>query len=236
MKKLNWPVIILDLIYIALGILFIIHPEGVESALCVILAASVAVFGLLNILGFFIMPPDKDGRREGNGFTIGILLIALAIFIFVKQDLVISLVPFLFGVMVMARGLVNLQGIFFIRHLGLRVTFPVIASLLSIALGLFVMLFPFQTMSFLFIMIGVGMVVAGISGIIEEVSIWHTSRKHAHEEERIRDMQGARTVDVYEAEEEEDAAEAVAEAVPDENDAKAGDETGAKAGEEDERR
>lgn len=201
MRKLNWSGLLLDLIYIALGVVFIIHPEGVESILCYILAAAVAVIGLMYLIGFFIQKADESGHREGNGFAFGILLIILAIFIVVKQTLVISLVPFLFGVMVAIRGLMVIQGMFLMRRLGINPLIPLVSGLVTMGLGLFVMLFPFETATVLFILIGVGLLVGGLTGIAQEVLSWHRSRQQYHEQERARDMEGARTVQVYEADE-----------------------------------
>ena len=115
MQKQNWSSFIIALIYIALGVVFIIRPQGVESMLCYILAAAVAVMGLLYLLGYFISPVGEDGRRSGNGFVLGILLIFVALFIVVKQELIISLVPFLFGVMILVRGLFVVQAAFYFR-------------------------------------------------------------------------------------------------------------------------
>lgn len=196
MRKLNWSTILLDLIYILLGIVFIIRPTGVESVLCYILAAAVAVIGLLYLLGYIIQRTDEHGHRQGNGFALGILLIIMAIFIISKQELVISLVPFLFGVMVMIRGLMVIQGAFLFRRLGLHIGIPLGTGLITMALGLFVMLFPFSTATMLFVLIGSGLLVGGFTGIAQEAMTWHTSRQKAHEEERARDMAGARTVRV----------------------------------------
>lgn len=196
MRKLNWATILLDLVYIALGILFIIHPEGVESALCYILSASVAVIGLLYLVGHFIQKPGASGYREGHGFVMGILLIILAVFIIAKQNLVISLVPFLFGVMVLVRGLMIIQNLFVMRGLGIHVGIPLGTGLLNVVLGLFVMLFPFETATVLFIIIGIGLLAGGISGIIGEVLTVQRSRQREHDLERARDMEGAYTVQV----------------------------------------
>lgn len=203
MRKLNWSSLVLDLIYIALGILFVIHPEGVESILCYILAAAVAVIGLLYLAGYFIQKVDESGHREGNGFAFGILLIIMAIFIVAKQSLVISLVPFLFGVMVLIRGLMVIQNMFVLRRLGFNILIPLVAGLVTMGFGIFVMLFPFQTATVLFILIGVGLLVGGIIGIGQEFMTWHLARKQVHEQERARDMEGAvdvRSVSVYDAE------------------------------------
>lgn len=204
MRKLNWSSLILDLIYIALGVVFIIHPEGVENVLCYILAAAVAVIGLMYLVGYFIQKADEHGQRQGNGFAFGILLIVMAVFIVVKQHLVIALVPFLFGVMVMIRGLMIIQGLFFMRRLGVKPLIPLVSGLVAMGFGLFVMLFPFETATLLFILIGVGLLIGGISGIIQEVLVWHTAREKAHAAERARDMEGARTVRVYEPEDVQD--------------------------------
>ncbi|MBQ9059888.1 MAG: DUF308 domain-containing protein [Firmicutes bacterium] len=202
MRKLNWASLVLDLIYIALGILFIVHPQGVESILCYILAAAVAVIGLLYLVGYFILQTaDESGRREGNGFAFGILLIIMAIFIVAKQSLVISLVPFLFGVMVLIRGLMVIQNMFVLRRLGFNILIPLVAGLLTMGFGIFVMLFPFETATLLFILIGVGLLVGGVSGIGQEFITWHLARQQAHARERARDMEGARDMeDAREAE------------------------------------
>lgn len=196
MRKLNWASLVLDLIYIALGILFIVRPQGVESILCYILAAAVAVIGLLYLAGYFIQKADDSGHREGNGFAFGILLIIMAIFIVAKQSLVISLVPFLFGVMVLIRGLMVIQNMFILRRLGFNILIPLVAGLLTMGFGIFVMLFPFETATLLFILIGVGLLVGGISGIGQEFMTWHLARQQAHEKERARDMEGARPAEV----------------------------------------
>ena len=196
MRKLNWASLVLDLIYIALGILFIVRPQGVESILCYILAAAVAVIGLLYLAGYFFQKADESGHRAGNGFAFGILLIIMAIFIVAKQTLVISLVPFLFGVMVLIRGLMVIQNMFILRRLGFNILIPLIAGLLTMGFGIFVMLFPFETATVLFILIGVGLLVGGISGIGQELMTWHLSRQQAHEEERARDMAGVRPAEV----------------------------------------
>lgn len=191
MRKLNWATIVLDLIYIALGVLFIVRPEGVESFLCYILAAAVAVIGLLYLAGYFIQKVGESGQREGNGFAFGLLLIILAIFIVAKQTLVISLVPFLFGVMVLIRGLMVIQGVFIMRSLRFNILIPLITGAVTMGVGLFIMLFPFATATMLFILIGVGLMIGGLTGIAQEFLIWHLSRQHAHEKERARDTQYA---------------------------------------------
>lgn len=214
MRKLNWASLVLDLIYIALGVVFIIRPTGVESILCYILAAAVAVIGLLYLAGYFIQKADESGQREGNGFAFGILLIIMAIFIVAKQTLVISLVPFLFGVMVLIRGLMVIQGIFIMRRFRFNILIPLITGLLTMALGIFVMLFPFETAAMLFVLIGIGLIVGGLTGIAQEVLTWHLARQHEHEQERRKDMEGVHRIKVYEPEEdaveEADVDEAVA--------------------------
>lgn len=196
MRKLNWASLGLDLIYILLGLVFIIHPEGVESALCYILATSVAVIGILCLLGWLIQKTDEYGHRQGNGFVFGVVLIILAVFIIAKQSLVIALVPFLFGVMVLIRGVMVIQAVFQMRRMGFPIVIPLTSGLLTVALGLFIMLFPFATADVLFILIGVGLIIGGISGILQEFQIWHLVREKHHAEERARDMEGAQTVEV----------------------------------------
>ena len=197
MQKQNWSSFVIALIYMALGVVFIIRPEGVESILCYILAAALAVMGLLYLLGYFISPVGADGRRSGNGFVIGILLIFMALFIVVKQELIISLVPFLFGVMILIRGLFTVQAAFYMKRISGRFLEPVIAGLVLMGLGLFIMLFPFETAKGLFILIGVGMILGGLMAIAEEIVVRIMVRRRDHDLERACDM--AHAVDAADA-------------------------------------
>ena len=188
MEKIKWSNIIMALIYIALGVLFVIKPMAVGSTLCYILAAAVAVLGLLYLIGFFIQRPEADGSRSGNGFVFGVLLIVMAVFIVVKQNLVITLVPFLFGVMVTVRGLMGVQSTLIMRRLGKGGKWMFLAGLVTMALGIFIMMFPFKTAQMLFILIGAGLLVGGLAGLAEEIMIRIAMSRKAHAEERERDM------------------------------------------------
>ena len=198
MEKIKWSNIIMALIYIALGLLFVIKPMAVGSTLCYILAAAVAVLGLLYLIGFFIQRPEADGSRSGNGFVFGVLLIVMAVFIVVKQNLVITLVPFLFGVMVTVRGLMGVQSTLIMRRLGKGGKWMFLAGLVTMALGIFIMMFPFKTAQMLFILIGAGLLVGGLAGLAEEIMIRIAMSRKAHAEERERDM-GPKDTEIEEA-------------------------------------
>ena len=188
MKKLKWTMIITDVILILLGVAFVWRPDIMESIMCYLLAALVALVGLMYLAGYFIQKSNENGEREGNGFALGILLIFIAAFIVVRQEVIIALVPFLFGFLVVIRGLMVIQGAFMFRRLRSNILIPIVSGLLSMALGLFIMLFPFETMHTLFILIGISLMVGGISGIVHEIMVWHLLRRDAQERERIRDM------------------------------------------------
>ena len=188
MKKMKWTMIITDVILILLGVAFVWRPDIMESIMCYLLAALVALVGLMYLAGYFIQKSNENGEREGNGFAIGLLLIFIAAFIVVRQEVIIALVPFLFGFLVVIRGLMVIQGAFMFRRLRSNILIPIVSGLLSMALGLFIMLFPFETMQTLFILIGISLMVGGISGIVHEIMVWHLLRRDAQERERIRDM------------------------------------------------
>lgn len=192
MKKINWANILMDLIYLVLGVVFIVRPADLESKMCYILACVMGAIGLLYLVGHFFQRVDESGRREGYGFTIGILLIILAIFVVQKQQLIIALVPFLFGIMVMIRGLIIIQNLFFFRRMGVGLLIPLGTGLVTMALGLIVMLYPFEKMTVLFTIIGIGLLVGGIAGVIEDVLVVSAIRKHAQARERAHDKAEAR--------------------------------------------
>lgn len=208
MQKLKWSQIVIALVYIALGVVFVIHPDWVESTLCNILAAAVALIGLLYLLGYFIMKTPDEGRRNPRGFIVGILLIAVAIFIMVRQDLVISIVPFLFGVMILIQGLLTVRAAFMIRKVGGDLWKVLIAGLVTIGLGLFIVLFPFETATLSFIFIGIGFIVSGIVSIGVEIIARSATKKREHELERMRDMEQSQPAEIVEVDPEDPEEEA----------------------------
>ena len=184
MRKLNWKNIVLAAIYLILGGVFLIHPEGVEDKLCYVLSVSMGIMGLLYLVGHFFQKVDEGGHREGYGFAVGALLIILAIFVVEKQQMLLALVPFLFGIMVLIRGLIIIQNLFFFRRMGLGLVIPLISGVLTTGLGLASMLYPFEKMSVLFTFIGIGLVVGGVAGIIEEILVFIAARKQAEVQEQ----------------------------------------------------
>ena len=191
MQRQKWSQIVIALVYIALGVVFIIYPEGVESLLCIIMAAAIGLIGILYLLGYFILKTPDEGRRDPRGFVVGILLIALAVFIIVRQDMVMLAIPYIFGLMLVIRGLLTVRAAFYIRSLGGGFWKVFIAGLIPIGLGVFIAMFPFETMRLFFIFVGIGLVVGGIVSLIEEIIARGAARRREHELERLRDMQKA---------------------------------------------
>lgn len=184
MRKLNWKSIVLAVVYLVLGVVFLVPPEGVEEKLCYVLAASMGIVGLLYLFGHFFQKVDEGGHREGYGFAFGALLIILAIFVVEKQQMLLAMMPFLFGIMVLIRGLIVVQNIFFFRRMGLALPIPLIFGALTIGLGLVVMLYPFEKMSVLFTLTGIGLVAGGIAGIMEEILVFAAARKQDEVQEQ----------------------------------------------------
>lgn len=148
----------------------------------------MGIMGLLYLVGHFFQKVDEGGHREGYGFAVGALLIILAIFVVEKQQMLLALVPFLFGIMVLIRGLIIIQNLFFFRRMGLGLVIPLISGVLTTGLGLAAMLYLFEKMSVLFTFIGIGLVVGGVAGIIEEILVFIAARKQAEVLRQVNDV------------------------------------------------
>lgn len=171
--KLKANFITASVAYIALGIVLVIFPAQVAGIACYILGALLIAAGLLMIVNFFTM------RGISSLFSItlaaGIITAAVGIFIIVRSDTVLKIVPFIIGVIAVIDGLVGLQRSVLLGRCHFSTWWlSLVFSLATLILGVVIAINPFESAIFMFRFIGICLIFTGI------VDIWgiHSFNKY----------------------------------------------------------
>ena len=156
--------------YILIGVVLIMWPNKVEDVICSVLAACVVVVGLAKLIGYSVTKVESRISNDTNGFAIGISLVILGIFLWLKGTIIIAIIPFLLGLMITYKGLEGVQNVLNFKKFGYGVNKGVlIVSLVITAFGVLVMMNPFSTANFLFMMLGIGLLVSGLADLISDI-------------------------------------------------------------------
>ncbi len=167
-----------SLIYILFGLALMIWPSKVENVICTILALCVIAMGVLKLISYIFMKVEFRISEDTNGFAIGISLVLLGIFLWMKGTMVIALIPFILGFMITYKGLEGIQNVINFKKFGYGWFKGILlVSALITLFGLFIMMNPFTTAKVLFFMLGLGLFVSGLSDFISDVIFTRQLRK-----------------------------------------------------------
>ena len=107
-----------SLIYILFGLALMIWPSKVENVICTVLALCVIAMGVLKLISYIFMKVEFRISEDTNGFAIGISLVLLGIFLWMKGTMVIALIPFILGFMITYKGLEGIQNVINFKKFG----------------------------------------------------------------------------------------------------------------------
>lgn len=162
LKEMKWDALLTGVLYIVLGIVALAIPETMEKVLGYMVGVILIVGGAVSMISYLLR--DAHQNYYHNDFFHGLLGIAAGIFVLVKMDIIIALVPFLLGIMVLVSGCSKLQDVIDMKRLeyGNWILMLVFAAV-NVAFGILLMYDPFQSAALLFRLLGVGLIFSGIT-------------------------------------------------------------------------
>lgn len=153
-------------LYILIGTLMTFFPGMSAQLLSISVGAIFTVIGIILLTTYFVLDVHKILYR--NDFAFGILSILAGLVIVIQKDLILSLIPILLGLVIMASGLMKLQRAVVAQRIqsNQAMTYLVL-SVVALILGLVIifLLAGHQSRQVLFIVIGIGLIYAGISDL-----------------------------------------------------------------------
>lgn len=163
-NKLSAHALLRAAVYIILGVLMILFPQTVSSILVYMLAAYIAILGIINIVNYIRC---RDCPSIGFDLVSGILMVVLAVLMVIFSRPLIAILPVFLGVLIIISAAFSLlQAINYGRLMQSYSILLIILDLLVIVGGVIVILNPFESAILLLQIFGGITIVTGIGELI----------------------------------------------------------------------
>lgn len=166
--------VIASLAYLVLGFIMMLFPSSISNVLCYTLGIVLTVYGLFNIISFFI------NKEFGLYFEliVGVVATAFGIFTLFSPSIIVNIIFVTIGIIIIIDSLMDIKHSFQLKALGMKYWWICTAVSVSvIILGLCTIFFPSFFGDFLIFLLGIIMVYEGISGLSIVGLFSHYSKK-----------------------------------------------------------
>lgn len=157
-----------SLAFILLGLALLLWPETSLRVVCYLFGALILLKGVLSIWAYI----RAEEHFFFSYFTLlfGVAASALGVFLLIRPDTVVSVLPILIGLFIVFDGVVRLQSAFDLRRVGYTAWWSfLLLALLSAALGVLMIWNPFATVQVLVMAIGIILLIEGALNLVSAV-------------------------------------------------------------------
>ena len=184
LKELKWEAILTGVLYILLGIVALVIPETMQKTLGYLIGIVLIVAGLISIICYLL----RDARENyyHNEFVFGLVGMVVGAAVLYKVEVIISLIPFILGILVLFSGCSKLQDAIDLKRLsyGSWAGMLVVAAI-NIILGIVLICNPFKAAIVLFRVLGVGLILSGASDCFSTIYFAEKLRRFKQEQEAV---------------------------------------------------
>ena len=184
LKELKWEAILTSVLYILLGIVALVLPETMQKTLGYLIGIVLIVAGLVSIVCYLL----RDARENyyHNEFVFGLAGIVLGAAVLYKVEVIISLIPFILGVLVLFSGCSKLQDAIDLKRLSYGSwAGMLILAVINIILGIVLICNPFEAAIILFRVLGVGLILSGASDCFSTIYFARKLRRFKQEQDAV---------------------------------------------------
>ena len=144
-KKLKWNLILMSVLYLGLGIFLLMRPSTALNVVCYALGGVVLVCAAVQLVRYFAV--ERGIFQSQLTLISGIICLGLGAFLILRSDIVVRILPIVFGLFVIFDSLGRIQNALDLR----RCEYPswkgfLLLPVLSVVLGVVMILNPFGTM------------------------------------------------------------------------------------------
>lgn len=141
-KKLKWNLILMSLLYLALGIFLLMVPGTALNVVCYALGGVVLACAAVQLVRYFVV--ERGVFQSQLTLISGLVCLALGAFLIIRSDVVVRVLPIVFGLFVIFDSLGRIQNALELR----RCEYPSWKIFLLLAVRRFIKLHP-ETQSML---------------------------------------------------------------------------------------
>ncbi len=165
-KTMKKSIAVMSSVYIAIGLVLLIWPNITSKIISYIFAGMILVYGLVKVYGYVKTSYEYRDLFVKFDFVAGVISIGLALFLFIKTEIVLSILPFLVGIYLVINSIFGIQASIHLKKIDNKTWLSsLILSLVLTVLGIVLVLNPFQAHILLIRFIGLSLIINAISDI-----------------------------------------------------------------------
>lgn len=163
-KKIVRDLILISAVMIVMGLICVLFPGHASNAICYVVGAALCVWGVLRTVVYFAA--DRALPFSSFSFVQGVVLLVAGVAVLLRPEFLKTFLVYLFGVMLIADGVLKLQYSMDLLRLKAHWWWTVfVLTLLSITAGVIALINPFETVNVLMIYSGICLIVDGLFDI-----------------------------------------------------------------------
>lgn len=174
--------VVAALAYIVLGCIMAFHPTTVNTALCYAIGGALTVYGLFNLITFFV----SKNAYFGFELIIGITAAAFGVFFLISPHSIFGMISTIIGILIIVDSSIDIKRAVQLKILGFRkwwVSFLI--SLAVIAFAICAIVFHTFFADVIMVIFGIILVYEGASALVLMFLIGNFTRKYAPERRMI---------------------------------------------------
>lgn len=165
LKQMKWETLLTSALYIVLGIVALLIPDTMVKTLGYLIGILFIVAGAVSMICYLLREASQNYYR--NDFGLGLVGIAVGILFLYKVEWIISLVPVILGILVVASGCRKLQDVIDMKRLGYGNWVTVlILAVVNVVLGAALIVNSLEAALFFLQLLGAGLIFSGITDCV----------------------------------------------------------------------
>lgn len=181
LKRIKADVILSAILCIALGVVLIIWSEETIRLACIAVAIGLMIIGTVNLIGYFM-----DRIMHPFSGALGLVVLLIGIWIFLKPESVVSLIPIVIGVILAIHGIQDIKFSFeakknnYDRWWGM-----LLMALISLVFGVLCIVHAFGIVKLAMIFIGIALIYDGLSDLCIVILTTKAAKRMKQEAEAL---------------------------------------------------
>ncbi|MEG0021446.1 MAG: DUF308 domain-containing protein [Bacilli bacterium] len=153
-----------SLIYIVVGLFMIVSPASISNLICYLLGLIILLFATNQIITFI---NNRQTSLSKFNLVLGVLATIFGIYLILNPELAASFIPLVAGVIITIDSISKLMQSFSLKKEGYsNWIYILITSIILLLFGLFLFFNPFNAVKIVIRLIGIVLIIDGISEII----------------------------------------------------------------------
>lgn len=136
LKKFKSSAYAVSIVYVIVGVIMLLNPSFIGSAVNYILGVLVIIYGLIYSVSVY---QKREGAFDKFDLLAGVICISFGIFLIINKDVLLSLVPFCMGIIILMDAITGIIKSVRLKKIGLtRWYIILIVNLIFLAFAVYI--------------------------------------------------------------------------------------------------